>query len=66
MYVWGKEEGPEFILEFYPKTLRWMMVPLTEEKRMLSRGKGGKEGMIINGLWGFEFQVAVKHPCGCI
>jgi hypothetical protein len=43
-----------------------MMVLLTEEKRMLSRGKGGKEGMIINGLWGFEFQVAVKHPCGCI
>lgn len=31
------------------------MVPLTQEKRMLSRGKDGKEGMIINGLWGFEF-----------
>ena len=44
-----------FILEFYPKTSRWKMVPLTQEKRMLSRGKDGKEGMIINGLWGFEF-----------
>lgn len=51
----GKEEGPEFILEFYPKTSRWKMVPLTQEKRMLSREKDGKEGMIINGLWGFEF-----------
>lgn len=50
MYVWGKEEGPEFILEFYPKTSRWKMVPFTQEKRMLSREKDGKEGMIINGL----------------
>lgn len=50
MYVWGNEEGPEFILELYPKTSRWKMVPLTEEKRVLSRGKGGKDGMIINGL----------------
>ena len=64
--MWGKAEGPKFISELHPETSRWKMVPLTKEKRVLSRGEGGKGGMIINGLQGFDFQVAVQHPGGCV
>lgn len=48
--MWGKQEGPKLIPELHPETSRWKMVPLTKEKRVLNRGEGGKEGMIINGL----------------
>lgn len=63
--MWSKEEGLKFIFEFYFQILRCKIVLLIAEKRVFSREKGGKEGIIINGFQGFEFGVVVKDLCGC-
>lgn len=50
-----KKKDQNSFLSFIPRHQGGKWCHSQYEKRMLSREKDGKEGMIINGLLGFEF-----------
>lgn len=53
MYVGKKDQNSSWVLSQDIKVENGAIN--TGKEDVLSREKDGKEGMIINGLWGFEF-----------